>query len=101
MVKQKVQKMVDDLTNEMKTEETARNECVAQLNDNAADTGARNDEKRSLQTNIDDLTMTISNLKDDIANANNEISVTMIEMKRASEDREKANKEFQMTVGDQ
>merc|ERR1719460_384219 len=101
MVKEKVQKMVDDLTKEKVTELKTRDECMANLKDNAADTAARNDEKRSLQTNMDDLTMAISNLKDDIANANNEISATMIGMKRASEDREAANKEFQTTVGDQ
>merc|ERR1719440_2586754 len=97
-VKDKVQKMIDDLNAEKGTDEATYAKCNADLKDNSDDTESKNADKAHLETTINDLTMAISNLKDEIATANSEITSTMVEMKRASEDREKENKEFQQTV---
>merc|ERR1719238_1318623 len=45
--------------------------------------------------------MTIKTLTADIERLKSEISEMQVQMKRAGEDREKQNKEFQMTVADQ
>ncbi len=45
--------------------------------------------------------MTIEAVTADIERLNTEISESQVQMKRAGEDHEKQNKEFQMTVADQ
>merc|ERR1712008_377985 len=50
---------------------------------------------------IEDLEMTIKALTEEITKLKSEIAEMQLQMKRAGEDREKENKEFQMTVADQ
>merc|ERR1719371_68777 len=50
---------------------------------------------------IEDLTMQIDELAKAIEQLKAEIAEMQVQMKRAGEDREKENKEFQMTVADQ
>merc|ERR1719390_597546 len=88
-VKQKVQNMIDDLNAEKGQDEETHAKCLADLKDNGDETDQKNTQKAHLETTIANLEMAISNLKDDIANANNEITSTQVDMKRASEDREK------------
>ena len=61
----------------------------------------KENEKTNLDTQIADLTQAISNLNDDIAGLKAEVADAQVEMKRASENREKENAEFQQTVADQ
>merc|ERR1719409_1559310 len=93
--------MIDDLNAEAGEDEKVYKKCNAELKENTDSTEAANEAKAELQANIDDLTNTIANLKDAIATLNQEIAETRVAMKRASEDREAENKEFQMTVADQ
>merc|ERR1719482_2493458 len=93
--------MIDDLMAEKGEEIKTMDKCRSELKENTDSTEAANEQKADLQAHIDDLTNTIANLKDSIATLNQEISETRINMKRASEDREAENKEFQMTVADQ
>ena len=58
-------------------------------------------EKKDLIAKIEDLEMTIKSLADAIAKLKDEIAEMQVQMKRAGEDREKENKEFQTTVADQ
>merc|ERR1719165_37091 len=58
-------------------------------------------DKADLIAKIDDLTMAIDTLSKDIETLKAEVAEMQVQMKRAGEDREKANKEFQMTVADQ
>jgi len=100
-VKDKVNKMIDDLMKEKEEEIKVADKCRAELKENADSTETSSTAAGNLQTNIDDLTNMITNLKDEIATLNQEIAETRINMKRASEDREAENKEFQATVADQ
>merc|ERR1719325_172338 len=50
---------------------------------------------------IDDMELTIKTLDDEIKKLKSEIAEMQVQMKRAGEDREKENKEFQTTVADQ
>merc|ERR1711933_718216 len=58
-------------------------------------------EKSDLIAKIEDLEMTIKALTEAITKLKSEIAEMQLQMKRAGEDREKENKEFQMTVADQ
>merc|ERR1719458_804652 len=58
-------------------------------------------EKKDLIAKIEDLEMTIKTLTEEIDKLKAEIAEMQVQMKRAGEDREKENKEFQATVADQ
>merc|ERR1719219_555338 len=57
--------------------------------------------KKDLIAKIEDLEMTIKSLAEAIEKLKGEIAEMQVQMKRAGEDREKENKEFQTTVADQ
>merc|ERR1719343_384756 len=57
--------------------------------------------KEDLLAKIEDLELTIKSLADAIAQLKSEIAEMQVQMKRAGEDREKENKDFQQTVADQ
>merc|ERR1719488_285237 len=58
-------------------------------------------DKAVLIAKIEDLASTIDSLAKEIEVLKAEVAEMQVQMKRAGEDREKANKEFQMTVADQ
>merc|ERR1712050_607302 len=58
-------------------------------------------EKADLTAKIEDLELTIKQLTEAIDALKAEIAEMQVQLKRAGEDREKENKEFQMTVADQ
>merc|ERR1712008_175897 len=70
-------------------------------NTNQLQTEKKEREKKDLMAKIEDLEMTIKSLADAIAKLKGEIAEMQVQMKRAGEDREKENKEFQTTVADQ
>merc|ERR1712138_373445 len=74
---------------------------VEGFNENTRETEKKEREKKDLTELIDDLTMTIDELTKAIETLKSEIEEMQVQLKRAGEDREKENKEFQMTVADQ
>merc|ERR1712224_449241 len=58
-------------------------------------------EKADLTAKIEDLELTIKQLTEAIDALKAEVAEMQVQLKRAGEDREKENKEFQMTVADQ
>merc|ERR1719473_900387 len=101
MVKEKVQNMIDDLLAQKDEEIKFRDQCTEDLHKNDVDQTAKYAEKDDVQATIDDLSNTLSNLKDEVATLKSEVTSAQIEMKRASEDREIENKDFQETMADQ
>jgi len=75
--------------------------CTDGLNKNIAETEDHERQKTDLETLIEDLTQKIDYLTKEIARLKAEISEMQVQMKRAGEDREKQNREFQLTVADQ
>ena len=100
-VKESVDKMVEDLKQQRADEAKERDQCNEDLHLNEKTTAEKENEKENLNTNIADLESAISNLNDDIASLKAEVADAQVEMKRASENREKENAEFQQTVADQ
>merc|ERR1712151_924031 len=68
---------------------------------NQLQTEKKEREKKDLIAKIEDLELTIKTLDDEIKKLKAEIAEMQVQMKRAGEDREKENKEFQTTVADQ
>merc|ERR1711997_690393 len=72
-----------------------------EFNSNQLQTEKKEREKKDVIAQIDDLEATIDNLAKAIATLKSEIAEMQVQLKRAGEDREMQNKEFQTTVADQ
>jgi len=101
----RVKKAIDDmfaqLLKEKEDEIKHKDFCVDEFNTNQLQTERKEREKEDLIAKIDDLEMTIKQLTEAIETLKAEIAEMQVQLKRAGEDREKQNKEFQMTVADQ
>merc|ERR1712217_675860 len=75
--------------------------CVDELNTNQLQTEKKERTKEDLIAKIEDLDMSIDQLAKAIDTLKSEIAEMQVQLKRAGEDREKQNKEFQTTVADQ
>jgi septal ring factor EnvC (AmiA/AmiB activator) len=100
-VKKAIDDMVSQLLKEKEDEIKHKDFCVEEFNTNQLQTEEKEREKSDLIAKIEDLEMTLKTLTADIERLKSEISESQVQMKRAGEDREKQNKEFQQTVADQ
>merc|ERR1712032_414351 len=100
-VKKAIDDMIAQLTKEKEDEIKHKDFCVDEFNESELQTEKKEREKKDLIAKIEDLEMTIKALADAIAKLKDEIAEMQVQMKRAGEDREKENKEFQTTVADQ
>merc|ERR1719389_663556 len=100
-VKKAVQDMIDQLVKEKEDEIKHKDFCVDEINANEKETQAKDQIKNTLEEKIADLAESIVSLKKLQASLKAEITELQVEIKRAGEDREKANSEFQTTVADQ
>jgi outer membrane murein-binding lipoprotein Lpp len=100
-VKKSIEDMVDKLIKEKEDEIKHKDFCIEEINSNERDTEMKERDRDDLIAKIDDLAMTIDTLSKAIEVLKAEVAEMQVQMKRAGEDREKANKDFQMTVADQ
>merc|ERR1719161_3410263 len=100
-VKKAIDDMVASLLKEKEDEIKHKDFCVDEFNTNELQTEKKEREKSDLIAKIEDLEMTIKSLTEAIDALKAEVAEMQVQMKRAGEDREKENKEFQMTVADQ
>merc|ERR1719240_825881 len=101
----RVKKAIDDMIAQLLVEKADeikhKDFCVDEFNKNQLETEKKEREKEDLIAKIEDLTMTIDKLTKAIDTLKAEIAEMQVQLKRAGEDREKQNKEFQATVSDQ
>merc|ERR1719201_1690187 len=100
-VKKAIQDMIDQLLKEKQDEIKLKDFCRESFYQNEMSTERKVREKEDLKKLIADLEMTIDELTKAIETLKAEIAEMQTQLKRAGEDREKANKEFQLTVADQ
>merc|ERR1719326_2583138 len=100
-VKKAIDDMVAQLMKEKEDEIKHKDWCVDEMNTNERTTEMKERDKNDLTAKIEDLTMTIETLTSEIETLKAEIAEMQVQLKRAGEDREKQNKEFQVTVADQ
>jgi len=100
-VKKAIDDMITQLIKEKADEIKHKDFCVDEFNTNQLQTEKKEREKTDLIAKIEDLEMTIKALTEAIEKLKSEIAEMQLQMKRAGEDREKENKEFQTTVADQ
>jgi len=101
----RVKKAIDDLIGQLlkeKADEIRHKDfCVEEFNTNKLQTEKKDHEKKNIIAKIQELTMNIEQLTKAIDNLKMETAEMQTQLKRAGEDREKQNKEFQITVADQ
>jgi len=100
-VKKAIDDMITQLGKEKEDEIKHKDFCTDELNQNQLQTEKKEREKSDLEAKIEDLELTIKTLTEQIDQLKAEIAEMQVQMKRAGEDREKENKEFQQTVADQ
>merc|ERR1711879_175790 len=100
-VKKAIDDMIAELLKEKEDEIKHKDFCVEEFNTNELQTQKKEQEKADLIAKIEDLELTIKSLTEAIDKLKAEIAEMQVQLKRAGEDREKQNKEFQMTVSDQ
>jgi len=102
---EKVKKAIDDMVAQLMKEKADeikhRDFCTGEFNENQLQTERKEREKEDVVARIADLEMTIKELGDAIETLKGEIAEMQVQLKRAGEDREKQNKEFQAVVADQ
>merc|ERR1719473_908370 len=100
-VKKSIQDMVDKLIKEKEDEIKHKDFCIEEINNNERDTEMKERDRADIEAVIDDLTNKIETLEKEIEVLKAEIAELQEQMKRAGEDREEQNKEFQTVVADQ
>jgi hypothetical protein len=100
-VKKAIDDMVAQLLKEKEDEIKHKDFCVEEFNTNELQTEKKERSKSDLTAKIEDLELTIKQLTEAIDTLKSEVAEMQVQLKRAGEDREKQNKEFQMTVADQ
>merc|ERR1719482_882070 len=100
-VKKAIDDMIVQLLKEKEDEIKHKDFCVDDFNTNQLETEKKDREKSDLTAKIEDLKMTIETLTKEIEALKAEIAEMQLQLKRAGEDREVENKEFQLTVADQ
>jgi len=100
-VKKAIDDMIAELVKQQADEVKLKDYCVESLNVNQRNTENKERTKKDLENIIDDLTMTIDELTKSVDTLKAEIKEMKFQVKRAGEDREKENKDFQEVVADQ
>merc|ERR1719321_789045 len=100
-VKKSIQDMIDKLLKEKQDEIKHKDFCIDEINNNERDTEMKERDRADIEVVIDDLTNKIETLEKEIEVLKAEIAELQMQMKRAGEDREEANKEFQTVIADQ
>merc|ERR1719235_1051911 len=101
----KLRDSIDGMTGALDKEKTDeihhKDDCVSDFNENDKQTTERTGHKADVEQEINDLDADIARLDEEEARLRAEIAEVQIEMKKASENREKENKNFQAMVADQ
>merc|ERR1719439_580963 len=100
-VKAAIDEMIEALLKEKADEIKHKDFCTDALNTNEREQELKQRDIDELEAQIADLTATIDELTKSIATLQSEIAEMQTQLKRAGEDREKENADFQTTVADQ
>lgn len=100
-VKEAMDSMLEELESQQKDEVKHRDFCTEEFNTNDKETFDKKDTKGDLENKIEELKNTITGLSAEIADHQTEIAATQVSIKKAGEDREAENAQYQTEVADQ
>merc|ERR1719440_2484275 len=93
--------MIADLKKEKDDDVKMKDFCIEALHKNEVETEMKKRDIEALEAKINDLKAHIDELTKAIATLNSEVEEARIQLKRAGEDRELENKDFQQVIADQ
>jgi len=96
-----IDEMTTSLKKEMDDEVKHQRFCSKELTENEAGQEEKKDHIEDLTAEMEDNTATVDTLTKEIAELQKQVAEMKVQVKRASEDREQANKIFQQAVADQ
>jgi len=101
----KVKKAIDDMVNQLVKEKADeikhRDFCIEEFNTNQMQMEKKQRQDTELQETKADLEISLKQLESELSTLKSEISEMQVQLKRAGQDREVQNKEFQATVAEQ
>jgi len=101
----KVKEMMDEMVAQLKKQQQEEVDftayCTQKLDENEKAVFAKTEEKNDLEAQIESLEALSAKLAEEVKEAKQQVAVTEVEIKKASEAREAENAEFQTTVADQ
>jgi len=100
-VKKAIDDMIAQLLVEKADEIKHKDFCTAEFNTNELKTEKEERAKAAAIASIDELEVNIKTLTEELKTLKAEVAEMQVQMKRASENREKENKDFQLTIADQ
>merc|ERR1719420_120927 len=100
-VKESISGMIAELGRTQKEDDEQYEFCTSEIKKNDKERAQKTEVKEDLDTQIADLSQKGETLAADIDMLNSQIAATNVEMKKAGENREAENKDFQVTVMDQ
>lgn len=93
--------MIEQLLVEKEDEVKHKDWCTSSINKNNRETESTDRDRTNEEARIENLKTTIQALTDKIHTLESEIAELQVQLKRAGEDREKQNAEFQVVLNDQ
>jgi len=100
-VKELMDKMMADLKDQQAEEVTFKDHCGSEMDSTETTLYEKGELKKDLQSNIERLESLMKKLDEEIEASKVQISGAQIEVKKAGQQREQENKEFQAVVSDQ
>jgi len=100
-VKEMMDKMLAELKSQQEEEAKFKAFCIKEVDQNEKDTYNKNEEKKDLEAKIAELTRLLEKLAEEIAQHKDDIATTETEIKKASQNRQQENADFQQVIADQ
>jgi DNA repair exonuclease SbcCD ATPase subunit len=100
-LKASLDSLASELKQQQKTEVEFKARCVKDLNANQKTVLKKTDEKEDLEALLEEQATHLKTLTEEITDAQAQIAETEVEVKKASQNRETQNAQFQSTVADQ
>jgi len=100
-VKEAINTLISEMLDEKEVETKKRDSCVGMMHDNELQTETFTRDKEGLESQEASLKAEISEVEEAMKTLTTEIAELHVQIKRAGEDREAENKDFQTTIFDQ
>jgi len=100
-VKESLQGMIDKLLQEKEDEIKQKDYCIDSINTNLRNTENEDRNKQDAQAKAEAHEEAVAKLTKEIQALKDEVAEMQVQIKKATEEREKANSEYQVTVADQ
>jgi len=100
-IKTAIDAMLKELKQQQADEVKHRDFCIDELNQNEGQTDDAEDDKKATEVHLEKLELLVKNVDDEIAASKAAIDNSLVELKKAAENRASENSDFKATINDQ